>query len=111
MKANIWRHGKGGMRWRRLFPKIGQLLWYDGPPHFLVLQCGGNGQIKSSEMREKMEKSLDALFLLLPRTKFIWSQMLPRLTWRKARDNNVLNKTRLRGNSFIATKLMAHQGG
>lgn len=113
MEANIWWQGKGGMRWRHLLPKIRQMLRYEDPPHFLVLHCGGNdiGQIKSSELREKMEQSLDALSPLLPRTKIIWSQILPRLKWRNARDNNALNKTRVRVNSFVATKLLAHQGG
>lgn len=113
MEANIWWQGKGGMRWRHLLPKIRQLLQYEDPPHFLVLHCGGNdiGQIKSSELREKIEKSLDALSPLLPRTKIIWSQILPRLKWGNARDNKALNKTRVRVNSFVATKLLAHQGG
>lgn len=110
MEANIWWQGKGGMRWRHLLPKIRQMLRYEDPPHFLVLHCGGKviGQIKSSELREKMEQSLEALSQLLPRTKIIWSQILPRLKWRNARDNNALNKTRVRVNSFVATKLLAH---
>lgn len=89
------------------------MLRYEDPPRYLVLHRGGNdiGQIKSSELREKMEQSLDALSPLLPRANIIWSQILPRLKWRNARDNNALNKKRVRVNSFVATKLLAHQGG
>lgn len=68
MEANIWWQGKGGTKLRHLLPKIRHLLQYEDPPHFLVLHCGVNdiGQIKSSELREKIEKSLDALSPLLP---------------------------------------------
>lgn len=60
--------------------------------------------------RTKMEKSLDALSSLLPRTKIIWSQILSWLKRRNARDINALNKTRVRGNSFVASRLLGQQG-
>lgn len=65
------------MRWRHP-PKIRQLLSYKDPLHFIVLHCGGNdiGEIKSCELREKNQKSLDALPSLLQRTKLSWSQIL-----------------------------------
>ncbi|KAJ8304808.1 hypothetical protein KUTeg_018391 [Tegillarca granosa] len=47
---------------------------------------------------------------MLPNTKLIWSQILPRLKWRNERNHKAVNKSRVRINSYIA-KFMISNGG
>jgi hypothetical protein len=72
------------MAWGELIPRVKYLLRFNQPPDFLVIHCGGNsiGAVKWRELRCQIKDSLGQLMALLPSTKLIWSQILPRISWR-----------------------------
>ena len=92
------------MRLHQLERKIAHLLTFEDPPELLVIHCGGNdiGFVKSIILRNNVEKTLKNLQMLLPCTKIVWSQILPRLSWRPAIGEKILNKVRMRLNRFGA---------
>lgn len=47
----------------------------------------------------------------MPNTKFIWSQILPRRSWRYISDNVIANKMRTRINSCLGTDFIKNGGG
>ena len=109
---NLWWQGKGGLRMKSTSGFIKNLLNYEEPPAALVLHVGGNdiGQLPLKQLRKDMLTLLNELYMLLPNTIFIWSQILPRLQWRNEISHRALEKCRVRLNSFAATKVLQEGG-
>ncbi|KAJ8302082.1 hypothetical protein KUTeg_021069 [Tegillarca granosa] len=85
----LWQ-GKPGMRWEQVFNKIKHLITFIDPPEFLLLHCGGNdigSSLKSVELIHLILNTIVKIFKLLPKTRLIWSQILPRLEWRNESNN------------------------
>lgn len=113
-KGVFWQ-GKAGMRWADVLPKIKQMSQYEDPPKLLVIHCGGNdvGLIPAQVLRGRIRKGLQLISTLLPKTKIVWSQILPRNRWRadkSGKGNKALNKARVRVNASAANFVLA-QGG
>ncbi|KAJ8316547.1 hypothetical protein KUTeg_005904 [Tegillarca granosa] len=104
-------------RWKsnsyKSYIRIKHLLTMIDPPKFLVLHCSGNdigSYEKSIELMHRICCTIKVLWHMLPNTKLIWSQILPRLKWRNERNHKAVNKSRVRINSYIA-KFMISNGG
>ena len=102
------------MKWNEVGRKVQYLLNFEEAPDLLIIHCGGNdiGDPAGSncELRHKMFKTIQFLRNLLPSTRIIWSQILPRLKWRDEICHEALEKARIRTNSFIAT-IIIQSGG
>ena len=104
--AGIWWQGQRGMTWQKFERKVETLLQYEDPPDFLVIHCGGNNVgigPKSIVLRKRMEKTLKFYKTKLPNTRIVWSQILPRSSWRSSIHGTKLNKVRRRLNSKLAS--------
>ena len=102
------------MTWDKLQKKVQTLLQYEDPPDFLVIHCGGNNigiGTKSIVLRKRMENTLKRYKKLMPSTKIIWSQILPRKNWRSRIDKKILNGIRIRLNSSLALLAIGLGGG
>ncbi|VDI23821.1 Hypothetical predicted protein, partial [Mytilus galloprovincialis] len=112
IKSTIWWQGKSGMRICEIIPKVKHLLTLEEPPQVLVFHCGGNdiGQKVSCVLGHDILKVIDCLRVLLPKSKFVWSQILPRLKYRNEIVHRSLNRTRVRLNSLVATYIIKHGG-
>lgn len=112
IKSTIWWQGKSGMRICEIIPKVKHLLTLEEPPQVLVFHCGGNdiGQNVSCVLGHDILKVIDCLRVLLPKSKFVWSQILPRLKYRNEIVHRSLNRTRVRLNSLVATYIIKHGG-
>lgn len=113
LSINIWWQGKGGMVWSELYKKIKALLKVNDSPHYLILHCGGNdiGNISLRILIQIFKRTLEKIQLLLPNTKIIWSQLLPRRNWRYSENIDAMNKTVKRLNSSIAAAVVQNGGG
>ena len=111
--CSLWWQGKGGMYWGGLIPRVKYLLRFNQPPDFLVIHCGGNsfGAVKLRELRCQIKDSLDQLMALLPSTKLIWSQILPRISWRYSQNSRALNRAAARINNYAAWICIQAGGG
>lgn len=96
-----------------LVRKIKYFLTFENPPDFIMIHCGGN-DIGSSgtvgDLRFKMIEIFDTVQSLLPNTKIVYSQVLPRLKWRSHIDINSLEKARRRINNKIAHHIVTNGG-
>lgn len=109
---DIFWQGKGGMRWHEMVRKVKQLLTIADSPTILIVHCGGNdmGLISPKTLREKIVRDLRVIQGLLPFTKIIWSQILPRALWKI--DNSMdINRARLRVNSYVAKIVVNNLNG
>lgn len=86
----IWA-GRGGLKWEDLEQHLNTiLLRFKGiAPHALVIHCGGNSiGIKSlKKLQLHMKSSLRKIHTLMPNTLLIWSDILPRSSWRYMLSN------------------------
>ena len=60
----------------------------EAPPHYLYLHCVGNdvGNPPAGDLRFEILETIHFLANKFPHTRLVWSQILPRLTWRHS-DN------------------------
>lgn len=88
------------------------LRFIDAPSH-LILHCGANdlGDAPLYEVRVLAKQTINYLKRVMPNTKIIWSQALPRRNWRYSNDNVAMNKSRNRLNNFAATICLRALGG
>ena len=100
----LWWQGKGGMTWGELVPRINFLLNFENPPKVLVIHCGGNslGLISLFELRRQMKTAILKIHSMLPSTKIVWSQILPRSAWRYSEDSKAMNFAAARLNNYAA---------
>lgn len=92
------------MTWSQLVPRISYLLNFESPPDILVIHCGGNdiGAIELLDFRRQIRASLFDIMTMLPSTKLVWSQILPRSSWRYSKNIEAMNRSAARLNNFAA---------
>ncbi|XP_045200881.1 uncharacterized protein LOC123554666 [Mercenaria mercenaria] len=113
ISGNVLWEFLGGMKVSDLSDTITYLLNFNRPPKFLIIHCGGNdiGQRPMVEITWAIKDFITKTVLVkMPETKIIWSQILPRRSWRYISDNVIANKIRSRINSCIST-FFIKQGG
>lgn len=108
----IWWQGKSGMLVNEIPAQIRIMLKYEEPPPFLVLHVGGNdiGKDKIGYLRNRLKTVLRIIAKQLPQTTLVWSQILPRYSYRYSDDNDAMEKCRYRLNNSIA-KFVIGSGG
>ena len=112
--ANInvyWEH-QSGMRLFQFIETVNYMLNFYPRPDFLVIHCGGNdiGLKPIVEITWEAKLLFNKLKTMLPCTIFIWSQILPRISWRYIENTAVVERTRKRINSGISTFFIKHGG-
>lgn len=96
----IWWQGYAGLKFTDLKKKVMYLTRLEEAPDFLVIHCGGNdlGDWSLAELIEYMSQSITSLAELLPKTKLVWSQILPRKSYRYSSDLEAMERNRKRFN-------------
>ncbi|XP_063439237.1 uncharacterized protein LOC134720712 [Mytilus trossulus] len=110
--VRLWWLGKSGMRLKDLLNRIKLMLRYEEPPTYLVIPMGGNdlGEIKTGVLRNRLKHYVNNITELLLNTTLVWSQILPRLTWRYSADIDAMDRSRQRINSSLASYIIRHGG-
>ncbi|XP_053395965.1 uncharacterized protein LOC128556072 [Mercenaria mercenaria] len=99
----IWEY-ISGMKISELRETIEYLLNFHAPPVMLIIHCGGNdlGLISTLELTWSLKHFLqDYIKNALRNTKIVWSQILPRRTWRYIYDNLIAKRMCTRINSCL----------
>ena len=98
-----WR-GQSGMKWSNLRPAFQLMLLAGGVPDFMILHLGGNDIVQKEICQMKLQILADINFMaeVLPKTRFVWFDIIPRLQWRGAsvEQNKKLDLKRKRVNRF-----------
>ncbi|CAH2329872.1 Hypothetical predicted protein, partial [Pelobates cultripes] len=73
-------------------------------PNVVVIHGGGNdlGLVPQRELVKCMKQDVDRLRGLVPGVKVVWSEMVPRLCWRYARDEKAVSRCRGKVNRTMA---------
>ncbi|XP_071124445.1 uncharacterized protein [Mytilus edulis] len=112
MGVNIWWQGKCGGKVLDMKQQIRTMLKYEDPPTILVLHIGGNdiGEKSSKTLCELIRKQFSWMRQLMLDTVFVWSQIIPRSSWRYSDNINAMEKCRMRVNTSIASFLTKTDG-
>lgn len=105
----IWWQGYAGLKFTDLKKKVIYLTRLEEAPDFLVIHCGGNDlgdpDWPLAESIEHMSESITSLADLLPKTKLVWSQILPRKSYRYSSDLEAMERNRKRFNRATACQI------
>uniref|UniRef100_K1PR21 SGNH hydrolase-type esterase domain-containing protein n=1 Tax=Magallana gigas TaxID=29159 RepID=K1PR21_MAGGI len=111
----IWWQGYAGLKFTDLKKKVMYLTRLEEAPDFLVIHCRGNDlgdpDWPLAELIEHMSKSITSLDELLPKTKLVWSQILPRKSYRYSSDLEAMKRNRKRFNRATACQIQELRGG
>lgn len=112
VNTEIWWQGYGGMVLSQLLPKLRVLRRIENDPDVLIIHCGANslGLIELKSLLEKLQDTLEQIAKLFPRSKLVWSNLLPRFNWRYSEDIRAMEDSRKRVNRE-AILLVTSMGG
>ncbi|XP_062607108.1 uncharacterized protein LOC134268883, partial [Saccostrea cucullata] len=107
----LWQ-GKGGLIWKKLFPRIQLLLRYELSPDVLIVHCGGNdiGNVPLLDLRVMMKETIQMIQSKPPNTIMGWSHILPRSSWRYSKNVKSQNLAVKRINSFMSKLFVVNNG-
>lgn len=86
LRCEITWDGRGGRLWEQLFLALRSLRARARAPDFLIIHLGGNSLCREGRDRvdflREIKRDLAKCFKMFPRTRFVFSHILPRLSWR-----------------------------
>lgn len=80
-------------------------------PDIILLHCGGNdlGRLSLVRIRRLLNDIIKFINLNF-RCKIVWSQLLPRATWRYSDNHSAMESNRKRVNSYAAKRIIMSNG-
>lgn len=102
----LWWQGYSGLKIRQVLNRMKTLMKLEEAPQFIFLHFGGNdlGEQPVGDLRFHVKGILKSLQKLLPNTRIVWSQILPRKNWRYSQNDKAMERARVRVNSAAATE-------
>ena len=100
--------GHSGMKWRELTNMLTTMVSALGVPDILIIHCGANdiGQEPCGKLLHEMKVSfINLIWYIVPGCTIIFSQMLPRLSWRYSDNVEKMERTRKRINKGVRSFL------
>jgi len=88
------------------------MLQFEDPPSYPVVHVGGNdiGKENIGYLRNNLKLFLRTIQRKLPNTIIVWSQILPRRSYRFFTNNKAMEKCRYRLNNAIAKFVLEEMG-
>ncbi|KAK3573727.1 hypothetical protein QTP86_032085 [Hemibagrus guttatus] len=110
--VRIWWKGVQGMTWQQLLPQLLQLKDNWPKPDLILIHLGGNdlGKMTPETFVLAVKKDLISLKSIFPECRLVWSDILPRKSWRHSNDSTAVNNMRQAINKTIHG-VMAELGG
>ena len=108
----LWWQGYGGLTLFNAVYKLRTLDKVGDNPFAILLHCGGNdlGKVSLKRLRKVVVKTFNFVNEQLPGCYIIWSEVLPRASWRYSISCVAMERCRQRLNSFAGT-LAIRNGG
>ncbi|CAJ0931019.1 unnamed protein product, partial [Ranitomeya imitator] len=99
----IWR-GMRGMMWSQVLPEVVHIARVASSPTIVVIHAGGNDLASSplAELLTLIRSDMDKFPSFFPLMRLVWSEVIPRLVWRGARELNALERSRRTLNQRIS---------
>lgn len=104
--------GIRGLRWDRLLQELHFRIRLDRVPDVLLLHAGGNdlGSRSTRDLLRDIKLDCLRLWASFPGILLVWSDMVARLKWRRARSVAGLNRARAKLNRSVG-RFIAKNGG
>ncbi|KAK1791462.1 hypothetical protein P4O66_013480, partial [Electrophorus voltai] len=101
--VRIWWKGVQGMTWQQLLPQLLQLKDNWPKPDVILMHLGGNdiGKITVGAFLAAVKKDLISMKSIFPQCLLVWSDILPRRSWRHSDDSKAVDNTRKAMNNSI----------
>ena len=105
-------HGTRGMRWNALLPKLMELAKTNRPPDVLILYVGSNdvGYVKPTDLVRMIKTDMSTIKEMYPDTMLIYNEILSRINWRGAPNNEHGEHQRITINKYVKP-VMESMGG
>lgn len=102
-EACVEWYGTRGMRWNALLPKLMELVQSKPPPDVLILYVGSNdvGYVKPMDLVKMIKNDLGTIKEMCPDTQLIYNEILSRINWRGASNNEDGEQQRLTINKYV----------
>ncbi|XP_052091886.1 corepressor interacting with RBPJ 1-like isoform X1 [Mytilus californianus] len=102
-EACVEWYGTRGMRWNALLPKLMELVQSKPPPDVLILYVGSNdvGYVKPMDLVKMIKNDLGTIKEMCPDTQLIYNEILSRINWRGAPNNEDGEQQRLTINKYV----------
>ncbi|OCT92937.1 hypothetical protein XELAEV_18016004mg [Xenopus laevis] len=96
--------GFPGLLWPGVFDKVVSLSATETHPHVLVVHVGGNdmGIMCQRDLVRQMKIDIDKIRSLFVGVVIVWSEMIPRLVWRWARDHSAMERSQRKLNQLLS---------
>ena len=79
----VHRPGTSSMHWSDLIPMVQLAMMFNPPPVMFLVHVGGNDLVtRQGKLIKNIKKDLQYLASVFSTTKIIWSDILPRKSWR-----------------------------
>ncbi|XP_046723056.1 uncharacterized protein si:dkeyp-121d4.3 isoform X2 [Silurus meridionalis] len=110
--VRIWWKGVQGMTWQQLLPQLLQLKDNWPNPDMILIHLGGNdiGKMTPETFVLAVKKDMISLKSIFPQCRLVWSDILPRKSWRHSDDSTNVNNMRQAINKTIHA-IMLELGG
>lgn len=106
-----WR-GCRGLRWAQVLSEVVLLSRNVRGPVILVLHVGGNDLcfVHAGELIALMKEDLARFSVFFPHLLVVWSEIVPRVVWRGARDVGAIEGARMMVNARMS-RFVRYRGG
>ncbi|KAJ8014279.1 hypothetical protein DPEC_G00038610 [Dallia pectoralis] len=110
--VRVWWKGTQGMTWAQLLPQLDQLKMKWPNPDVVILHLGGNdlGANSPEAFLVSVKKDLTSMRSIFPECLLVWSNILPRTSWRHTNNSEEVDKVRAAINRRIQSTI-AELGG
>lgn len=104
--------GMPGLHWDSLVSLILGMVNCYGIPTMVILHCGGNdiGLVPGGQLLFHSKFTIYVISKMLPGSMIIYSNILPRNTWRFSTNNLAMEHARKRLNRGIRSYVLKHHG-
>ncbi|OCT57735.1 hypothetical protein XELAEV_18003071mg [Xenopus laevis] len=96
--------GYPGLQWPGLFDGLMEAAAGEEHSHVLVVHAGGNdmGVMSQKNLVRLMKLDVDKIRSWFSGVVVVWSEMVPRLVWRWARDHSAMERSRIKLNKLLS---------